>query len=180
MKLEETEISTEVVYKGGFLTVRKDQVRLPNGSMATREFIPHPGASMIIPVAADGQLVMLRQFRYPVKQIFVEFPAGKIDAGEEPLKTAERELLEETGFTAGKYQHLTTVHPVIGYSNERIAIYLATELTAGVQKLDHDEFVDVFQISFKDAMKRMKNGEITDVKTMIGLFWYQQILGGQW
>jgi ADP-ribose pyrophosphatase len=180
VELVEIELSSEVVFRGGFLSVVRDQVRLPDGTVTSREFIPHPGASMIIPVTAEGKLVFIRQYRYAAKAEFIEFPAGKIDAGEDPLTTAKRELLEETGFVAGSYRHLTTVHPVIGYSNEKIAIYLATQLTPGVQKLDHGEFVEVFEMELQEAMVLMKNGEITDVKTMIGLFWYQQSLSAKW
>lgn len=180
MKLLETEISSEEVYLGDFLRVRKDHVRLPDGTTATREYIPHPGASMIVPIAANGNLIMIKQFRYPVRQEFIEFPAGKIDKGEDPLETAKRELLEETGYRAKTFKHLITIHPVIGYSDEKIAIYLAKDLTAGTQKLDVGEFVNVFEMSFEEAMSKMQKGEITDVKTMIGLFWYQQVRGGNW
>lgn len=180
MDLDETEISSKIAYDGDFLQVRKDEVRLPDGSIASREFIRHPGAAMVIPVTAAGKLIMIRQFRYPLKKVFVEFPAGKIDKGEEPLKTAQRELLEETGYVASKYEHLVTFHPTIGYADERIAIYVATGLKPGPQNLDHGEFLEVFEVEFTEAMRLMKNHEITDSKSMIGLFWYQQTLHGQW
>lgn len=179
-KLIEKKLKSDLVYTGSFLKVLRDEVELPNGKKSTREYIPHPGAAMIVPVTADGKLVMIRQFRYAVQSICIEFPAGKIDQGEDALETAKRELKEETGLIAQNYKFLTTVHPVIGYSNERIELYLATGLTQDKAQLDDEEFLDVFEITYNDAMEMMKKGEISDVKTMIGLFWYQQILKAGW
>ncbi len=179
-KLIEKKLKSELVYDGSFLKVLKDEVELPNGKKGSREYIPHPGASMIIPITDQGKLVMLHQFRYAVRRIFIEFPAGKIDAGESALQAARRELEEETGLVAKELKHLTTIHPVIGYSDEKIEIYLATHLTESQQHLEEEEFLDVFEISFDEAMDKMKQGEITDVKTMIGLFWYNQVLNFAW
>jgi ADP-ribose pyrophosphatase len=179
-KLTEKKLSSQTVYDGSFLKVLKDEVELPNGQKSTREYIPHAGASMVIPVTDQGRLVMIRQFRYPLHAEFIEFPAGKIDKGENPLQTAQRELKEETGLVAKDYRHLAKIHPVIGYSTEKIELYLATGLTNEEQHLDHDEFVDVFEASFDELMEQMKKGQITDVKTMIGLFWYQQVLQAKW
>lgn len=179
-KLIEKKLKSDLVYQGSFLKVLKDEVELPNGKKGTREYIPHPGAAMIIPVTDKGRLVMLNQYRYAVQKVFIEFPAGKIDQGENALQTAQRELTEETGLVAKEFRHLTTIHPVIGYSNEKIEIYLAEGLTQSKQNLDHEEFVEVFEISFAEALEKMHQGEITDVKTMIGLFWYNQIINSQW
>jgi len=179
-KLVEKKLKSDLVYQGSFLNVIRDEVELPNGKMSTREYIPHPGASMVIPVADSGKLVMLRQYRYALQSIFIEFPAGKIDAGEDALTTAKRELQEETGLVAKSIQHLTTIHPVIGYSNEHIEIYLAKGLTHTTANLDEEEFVDVFEIEYDEVMGMMKQGKITDVKTMVGLFWYQQVLKSGW
>ncbi|MGZ3805735.1 MAG: NUDIX domain-containing protein, partial [Pseudobdellovibrionaceae bacterium] len=132
-KLSEKKIKSDVVYEGSFLKVLKDEVEFPNGRKGTREYIPHPGAAMIIPVTDKGQLVMIRQYRYAVQSVFIEFPAGKMDPGEDSLQTAKRELEEEAGLQANQLRHLTTIHPVIGYSNEKIEIYLATQLTASQQ-----------------------------------------------
>jgi ADP-ribose pyrophosphatase len=179
-KLIEKKLKSDIVYEGSFLKVIRDEVELPNGKKGTREYIPHPGASMVIPVTDRGHLVMLRQYRYPLQSIFIEFPAGKIDAGEDALTTAHRELQEETGLIAKSIEHLTTIHPVIGYSNEHIEIYLAKGLTQTTAKLDEEEFVDVFEIAFEEAMELMWQSKITDVKTMVGLFWYQQVLKSGW
>lgn len=179
-KLIEKKLKSDLVYQGSFLKVLRDEVELPNGKKGTREYIPHPGASMVIPVTDKGQLVMLRQFRYALQSVFIEFPAGKIDAGEEPLETAKRELQEETGLIATTYQHLATIHPVIGYSNEHIEVYLAKGLSQASAHLDDEEFLDIFETSYDSAMEMMRKGEITDVKTMVGLFWYQQVLNANW
>lgn len=167
--LVETRIASEEVFHGKLLHVKRDTVRLPDGQTATREYIDHPGAVMIIPRLPDGRLLMERQFRYPLARIFIEFPAGKIDPGEEPAATAARELLEETGYTAERWSHICTLHPLITYSTERIEIYTADELTFVGAKLDAGEFVETFGATLDEALTWIDRGEITDVKTMLGL-----------
>ncbi len=167
--LIETRIATEDVFKGMLLHVKRDTVRLPDGETATREYIDHPGAVMIIPRLPDGKLLMERQFRYPLARIFIEFPAGKIDPGEEPAGTAARELLEETGYTAGRWSHLATLHPLITYSTERIEIYTADALAFVGANLDAGEFVETFSATLDEALTWIDRGEVTDVKTMLGL-----------
>ncbi len=179
-KLTEKQLKSETVYQGSFLKVLRDEVELPNGKIGLREYIPHPGAAMVIPITDKGQLVMIRQFRYPLRAEFIEFPAGKIDAGEDAIQAARRELIEEAGYVAKDLRRLTSIHPVIGYSDEVIEIYVATHLSLSKQRLDDEEFIDVFEISFAEALSLMKQGKITDVKTMIGLFWYQQVLQAGW
>lgn len=178
--LTETELSSETVFDGRLLHVRLDQVKLPNGNQTGREYVVHPGAVLVVPVLDDGRLVFERQFRYPLRKSFIEFPAGKIDAGEAPLKTGQRELLEETGYTAQQWQYLAALHPCIGYSNEIIHIYLATGLQAGLRQLDEDEALEVFTLTMDEAMLAMKQGEITDGKTMVALFWAEKRLVGHW
>lgn len=180
MNLLEKKLKSDVVYEGSFLKVLRDEVELPNGKKGTREYIPHPGAALIIPITGDGKLVMIRQYRYALQAEFIEFPAGKMENGEDPLLTAKRELQEEVGLVAEDYRHLSTIHPVIGYSNEHIEIYLAKNLSKTEQQLDDEEFLDIFEVSLDEAMKLMKDGKITDVKTMIALFWYQQVLQAGW
>jgi ADP-ribose pyrophosphatase len=167
--LVETRIASEVVFEGKLLHVKRDTVRLPDGKTATREYIAHPGAVMIIPRLPDGKLLMERQFRYPLARVFIEFPAGKIDPGEDPATTAARELLEETGYTAERWSHIGTLHPLITYSTERIEIYTADALTFIGAKLDAGEFIEIFSATLEEALAWVDRGEITDVKTMLGL-----------
>lgn len=167
--LVETRIASEDVFEGKLLHVKRDTVRLPDGETATREYIDHPGAVMIIPRLPDGKLLLERQFRYPLARIFIEFPAGKIDPGEDPATTAARELLEETGYTAERWSHIGTLHPLITYSTERIEIYTADALTFVGAKLDAGEFVEIITATLEEALAWIDRGELTDVKTMLGL-----------
>jgi ADP-ribose pyrophosphatase len=167
--LVEVPLGSEEIFRGKLLHVKRDRVRLPDGHEATREYIVHPGAVMMIPRMPDGRFLFERQFRYPLARVFIEFPAGKIEPGEEPLVTAQRELIEETGHVAERWTYLTTQHPVIGYSNERILIYLAEGLTEVGANLDHGEFVETFSATLDDALQWLDSGEITDGKTMLGV-----------
>jgi len=167
--LVETRIASEDVFDGKLLYVKRDTVRLPDGKTATREYIAHPGAVMIIPRLPDGKLLMERQFRYPLARVFIEFPAGKIDPGEDPATTAARELLEETGYTAERWSHIGTLHPLITYSTERIEIYTADALTFIGAKLDAGEFIEILSATLEEALTWIDRGELTDVKTMLGL-----------
>jgi ADP-ribose pyrophosphatase len=178
--LAETCIASETVFQGRLAHVKRDVVRLPNGHETTREYLIHPGAVLVIPLLDDGRIVFERQFRYPLHQTFIELPAGKIDPNEDPLKTGQRELREETGYTATHWHHLTTFHPCIGYSNERILIYLATGLQAGEHRRDEDESLEIFTMTLPEALSATQHGEITDGKTMIALFWAEKYLAGEW
>lgn len=178
--LTETGLSSETVFRGSLLHVKRDRVRLPNGQETGREYIAHPGAVLVVPQLPDGRLVFERQFRYPLGRAFIELPAGKIDPGEDILTTGQRELLEETGYSARDWQYLAALHPCIGYSDEIIHIYLARGLTAGAHRRDHDESLEVFELSLEDAMAALRRGEITDGKTMIALFWAEKHLTGLW
>lgn len=178
--LTETRLSSETVFQGKLLHVKRDLVRLPNGSETGREYIVHPGAVLVIPILDDGRLVMERQFRYPIGKTFIEFPAGKIDPNEDPLVTGQRELLEETGYAARDWLYVVALHPCIGYSNEVIHIYLATGLQAGAHNRDHDESLEVFTMTMNEAMDAMRRGEITDGKTMVALFWAEKHINGEW
>lgn len=180
LHLKETKIEGEVVYDGHFLKVQRDSIRLPDGKTATREFVLHPGAVVILPVFDDGTVLLERQFRYPLSQVFIEFPAGKLDADEDPLACAKRELQEETGYTASDWQFLCTIHNAIAYSDEHIEIYLARGLTAGPSSLDEGEFLETFKAPIVDVMRWIREGKITDVKTVIGAFWIEKILSDQW
>ena len=168
------------VLKGHFLHAYRDQVRLPNGDTATREYVIHPGAVMIIALLDDGRLVMERQYRYPVKQVMIEFPAGKLDAGEDRLACAQRELLEETGYRAKEWAHAGVLHPVISYSTEFIDIWFARGLRLGERRLDDGEFLDVFTASLDELLRWSREGKLADAKTLTGLLWLQNHLSGAW
>lgn len=178
--LKETRIDGGVVYDGHFLKVEKDRVRLPDGSESEREFLRHPGAVVILPLLPDGRVLLERQYRYPNAQVFVEFPAGKIDPGEAHLACAQRELKEETGYTAGRWRFVCTIHNAIAYSDEHLEIFLAEELSAGEQQLDAGEFLETFSATVPELLEMVRRGEITDVKTIIGIFWLEKILSGTW
>lgn len=178
--LREHALSGRVVHAGGFLELREDQVRLPDGSTASREYVRHPGAVAIVPLLDDGRLVLERQFRYPVGQVLLELPAGKLDAGESPLRCAQRELLEETGYSAGEWAHAGLIHIAPAYSTETIEIWFARELRAGTQCLDAGEFIELSLLTQAELEQHAARGEITDVKTLIGLMWLQQWRAGRW
>lgn len=177
--LRERWLATDMVQQGKFLQWRRDRVQLPDGREAVREFVVHPGAVMVVPILPDGRLVMERQFRYPVGQTMIEFPAGKLDPGEGGLACAQRELLEETGYSARRWARAGVMHPVIGYATEFIEIWLADDLTAGDRRLDDGEFLDVFMASFEDLQQWMQSGALTDAKTIVGMMWLQQWRTGQ-
>lgn len=179
-ELTETRIDGSVVYEGKFLKLERDTVRLPNGKESHREFFRHPGAVAILPLLPDGRVLLERQFRYPNGKVFIEFPAGKIDPGEDLLTCAKRELREETGYTAGRWQFVCTIHNAISYSDEHLELFLAQDLTPGPQQLDDGEFVDLFSVTVPELLDMVRRGEITDVKTIIGSFWLEKILAGQW
>jgi len=178
--LIETEIDSETVYAGSFLQVQRDRVRQPDGRTATREYIRHPGAVVILPLFEDGTVLLERQFRYPLKQVFIEFPAGKIDPGEVTLACAQRELQEETGYTAKDWQFVCAIHNALAYSDERLEIFLARVLTAGESKLDDGEFIETIRMPVAEVLAWVREGKITDVKTIIGAFWLEKICAGDW
>ena len=162
------------------LKVHSDTVRLPDGGKAVREYIDHPDAVAILALTDSGKLVMERQYRYALGRDMIEVPAGKIDPGEPPLATARRELKEETGYTARTWRHLGTIHLAIGYSNERIEIYLARGLRHEGAKLDDEEFLEVFTLPLAKALDWVRRGRITDAKTLSALFWAEKVLLGRW
>ncbi len=181
--LIEHRIAQQELLKGNFLHAFRDTVRLPNQATATREYVVHPGAVMVIPLleTADGlRLVLERQYRYPVGQVMIEFPAGKLDAGEDPWVCAQRELLEETGYRAVEWARAGVLHPVIAYSTEVIEIWFARGLTLGTRQLDDEEFLDVFTATPDELMAWCRDGQVTDGKTLTGALWLQNVLSGGW
>jgi ADP-ribose pyrophosphatase len=178
--LTEKPLSSLSVYDGRLLHVKEDQVLLPNGNTTTREYIVHPGAVVVVPLLDNGDVLMVRQFRYPLQRDFFELPAGKIDSGEDVLVCGQRELLEETGYAAQAWRFLTTIHPCIGYSDERILIYLAQELSEHGHRRDEDEFLENVRLPLETALEWVRDGRISDVKTIIGLFWAEKLARREW
>ncbi len=168
--LTERRLDGEAILDGSFLHARRDRVTLPDGTVTTREYIVHPGAVCMIPVLDDGRYVMVRQYRYPLARVFLEFPAGKIDPGEAPLATGQRELVEEAGYEAARWTHLGVIHPVISYSTEFIDLWLAEGLTHVGAQLDAGEFLEVVNVAHEELLAAFDRGEITDSKTVAALF----------
>lgn len=178
--LREHTLETRELIKGHFLHAFRDTVRLPDGRQASREYVRHPGAVMIIAQLDDGRLVLERQYRHPVHAVMIEFPAGKLDPGEGSLACAQRELLEETGYTARRWARAGVMHPVISYSTEFIDIWFARDLSAGTRQLDAGEFLDVFTASPAELLQWCGDGRVTDGKTLTGALWLQNVLSGAW
>ena len=178
--LKEIRLDGEVAYDGKFLKVSRDRIQLPDGKISHREYIRHPGAVVILPLFEDGRVLLERQFRYPNDRVFIELPAGKIDAGEDALPAAKRELEEETGYTASRWDFVCTIHNAVAYSDEHLDLFLARGLTAGQAKLDDGEFLDVFTATIPEMLEQVRSGEISDVKTIIGAFWLEKIAAGTW
>ena len=171
--LAEKKISGEGVYDGIFLKMKRDIVSLPDGQHAVREYLEHPGAVAILAVLDDGRVLLERQYRYPIAQAVIEIPAGKLNTGEDPLLCAQRELQEETGYTAKHWSKIRRIHPVISYSTEFIDIYLAEGLSPGPARLDEEEFLDVFAAPLEELLHWVEMGKITDVKTIISTYWLE-------
>jgi ADP-ribose pyrophosphatase len=178
--LRETPVDRVELLKGNFLHVVRDTVRLPNGAQATREFVLHPGAVMVIGLLDDGRVVLERQFRHPMQAVMIEFPAGKLDAGEGSLPCARRELMEETGYSAREWAFAGRLAPTIAYSDEIIDIWFARGLVQGNRQLDEGEFLDVFSATPEELQTWCRQGEVIDCKTLVGALWLQNVLRGDW
>jgi ADP-ribose pyrophosphatase len=179
--LAERTLASRLAYDGVFLRLFVDEVRSSDGHQGTREYLRHPGAVMIVPLLDAEHVLLERQFRYPLGRAIVEFPAGKLDAGEAPLDCARRELLEETGYIAQRWSYLGSLHNAVAYSDERIVIFLAEELARnGEARLDAGETLEVFEAPWRQLLEWVRDGSVTDVKTMVGAMWLEKTLGGTW
>lgn len=178
--LREKQLSTESIFQGNLLHVVRDEVELPNGKTSMREGIKHPGAVVVIPFLDDKTLIMERQYRYYPDEIFYELPAGKTDHGEDFLTTGKRELLEETGYVANVWEFISHLYPAIGYADEKMAVYAARDLRMQQIDRDEDEFLEIIEMPLSRAMEMLRHGEITDAKTMVGLFWAEKLATGEW
>ncbi|WP_297568706.1 NUDIX domain-containing protein [uncultured Anaerovibrio sp.] len=175
--LIETKLESENIFDGNLLHVKKDKVRLPNGSEAYREWVKHPGAAAVIPYTDKGEIILVRQYRYPIDEVTLEIPAGKLDvAGEDPLECAKRELSEETGYMANEYTYLTKLATSVGFSDEVIYIYAAKGLKAGKQHTDEDEFINVVKVPLTEAVKMVLDGRINDGKSITAIFMLDRLI----
>lgn len=173
-------MASEEVFAGNLLRVKRDTVRLPDGKEATREVVSHPGAVLMIAELPNGKLLFERQYRYPLDRVFLELPAGKIHPGEDILLTGRRELQEETGYVAERWHHLGVIHPCIGYSDEHIEIFFARGLSHVGHALDDGEFLEVHELTLVEALDAVRDGRLTDGKSVAGLLWAERVLDGRW
>lgn len=180
-RLSEQKLDSTLAFEGVFLRLFVDHVRSADGHVSTREYLRHPGAVMVVPLLDQDHVLLERQFRYPLGRAIVEFPAGKIDAGESAFECGKRELLEETGYTAGRWSYLGGLHNAIAYSDEKIEIFLAEDLVrTGDSALDAGETLEVFEAPWRQLLEWVRDGSVTDVKTMVGAFWLEKTLAGEW
>ena len=178
--LREISVSSEEMYKGNFLHVLRDTVQLPSGKQATREYVVHQGAVVVVALLDDGRVVLERQYRYPIGQVMIEFPAGKLEKGEDPLLCGQRELLEETGYRASHWAYAGPMHLAIAYSTEVIHVYFAKGLSLGERNLDDGEFLDVISATPAELLQWCGQGVVTDAKTLTCTLWLQNVLSKAW
>jgi ADP-ribose pyrophosphatase len=178
--LREHPVSREELLKGKFLHVVRDTVRLPDGGSATRDCVLHPGAVAVVPLLDDGRIVLERQYRYAAGRVVVEIPAGKLDAGEQPLRCGQRELLEETGYVAREWAFAFTMYPTVAYSDEAIEIFFARGLELKEAQLDEGEFLEVFTATPEEFLDWCRDGTIIDSKTLAAAVWIQNVVAGTW
>jgi ADP-ribose pyrophosphatase len=168
-ELPETKVKSDTVYQGKMINLRVDQVRLPSGGTSSREVVEHPGSVGIIPIDKDGNAILIRQFRYAVGEVLWEIPAGKLDPGESPKDCAIRELEEETSYLAGRLEKIVSFYTSPGFSSEMLHLFIGTDLVPGTARPDDDENIGTYRLSREAVETMIKNGEIRDAKTLLGL-----------
>lgn len=176
MDFEEKTMKSDKLYEGKLVNLRIDTVELPDKKYSKREIIEHPGAVAALPITEDGSVVLVKQYRKAVERTLLELPAGKIELNEEPGETAKRELKEETGFSANKMEYLLEFYSSAGFTNEKVYLFLATELTEGDADPDVGEYIETLKIPMDDLIKMIDRGEVTDSKTIIGALYAKRIL----
>ena len=172
-------VSSELVYRGKAVSVKREVVQLPSGKRIYREVVIHRGASAIIPLKSDNEIIFVEQYRHPIGETILEIPAGTLKPGEDPEECARRELEEETGYRAGELTHLITIYPSPGYSSEKLYIYLAKNLKRGAQSLELDEDISVISMSLEEALKAIESGRIRDAKTIAGVLYYSAFVNSR-
>lgn len=177
MELFEQTISSQLEFDGKIIKVRLDEVKLPNGNIAQREYVCHNGGAAILPLSKEGKVALVKQFRYPYKEVIYEIPAGKIDAGETPLQAVQRELHEEVGGWSDDISDMGIVYPTPGYTSEKIYIFLAKDTKFSEQQLDEDEFLDVEFFDFDEVVQMISDNTITDSKTIVAVLKAKLLLG---
>lgn len=175
--LIEKQISSKNVFDGVLLHVYKDDIELPNGNNAVREYIKHQGAVCVVPVTDEMEVIAVKQYRYPIGRVTIEIPAGKLDAGEEPLTAAKRELSEETGVECADIEYIGGLYPSVAYTDEIIHMYVAKNLVFGEAHTDDDEFLNVVKIPLKDFVDMVMDGKIQDSKTMAAILKVGRMFG---
>ncbi|MCF6462043.1 NUDIX hydrolase [Clostridium sp. Cult1] len=176
MSYEEKTMKSEKIYEGKILNLRIDTVELPDKKYSKREIIEHPGSVGIVPITEDGYMILVEQFRKPVEKMLLEIPAGKIEINEEPKETAFRELVEETGYTAKKMEYIFEFYTSPGFSDEKIYLFLATQLELGQEKPMEDEYIEIKKVSIEDLINMVNRGQITDSKTIISIYFAEKYI----
>ena len=179
MELGEKTLSSELIFDGRLLKLYRDEVEVLGGGRAGREVVHHPGGAAVVALDGEGNVYLERQFRYPYRGVVVEIPAGKLEEGEDPFDTIRRELKEEIGATAGRWDALGHIMPSVGYTDEMLYLYLARDLTFGETHWDKDEYLEPFKLPFAEALARAADGRINDGKTVSALFRADRLIRGE-